>query len=98
MPASNAGTQVSGRLLKMVASNAGAVSFDQEYGMDYDMDRQRLHITFIDDRYEVESVKIFYGNITAIILSLTASDGTNQCFYAAPSHPFSAVYRKIYDV
>ena len=90
--------KISGRLLKMESSNAAATSFNDEYSMEYDSEKATLFINFLNGRFLVENIQIYYGSITAIVLYLMAANGSRHTFYAATSHPFSPVYRKIYDV
>jgi hypothetical protein len=99
MPSVSSG-QIKGRLLKMESSGADAAvaSFDDEYTMEYNHEKTILRINFMNDFFDVEDIQIFYGTITAIVLSLVGTNGIRRTFYAATSHPFSSVYRKIYDV
>lgn len=97
MPFFENNVEKKGRLQVIHSSAPEVQSYEQTYSMVFNDNDRKLFITLNEDKLLVETVRIFYGTVTAMILNVVSTSGSRTCFYAAASHPFSSVYKKIYD-
>lgn len=87
-----------GKLMHSSAADPKAVSFNNDYSMEYHFDNKQLYMSFLGNRFLVNAIKVHYGEITSMILEATAPDGTVQRFYSARTQPFNGMHRDIYGV
>jgi len=87
-----------GRLEIITITDPGAVSFEEHYLAEYDMKEEKLFIHFLNDRFEVKSLKAYFGENKAMKLHLVASGGNSHYFYSAATDPFNPYHKTVYGI
>ncbi len=99
MPAFESTARVKkGKVMHILSSDPKAVSFSDEYTMEYLHEGEQLYISFLNDRFLVNHIMVHYSTITAMILEMTGSDGKVQRLYAARSKPFDPMHKEVYGI